>query len=143
MARRSRFGMQFEGFTDLTEQYDRLGGDLKGIVNECLIKARDIVTPKLQQDMRKHKRSGRTEAAIITNSTPKWEGDKGSIDVGFEFPEGLPSIFLMYGTKVNGTPRVKPYKKLYNDIYGGKTKREIKEAQEQILKDAIRQRLGG
>ena len=138
MARRSRFGIQFEGFSELMEQYDKLGGDLKGVANDCLIKAREIVTPKLQQDMQKHKRTGKTAAAIRSNTTPQWDGDKGTIKVGFEFPEGLTSIFLMYGT-----PRTKPDKKLYNDIYGGKTKREIKEAQEQILKNAIQRRLGG
>ena len=140
MARRSRsrFGIQFNGFEELMEQFDKLDGDLKEVTEECLKKAHEIVTPNVQADMNKHNRTGTTKRSIATDSTVKWEGTKATIKVGFKFPEGLSSVFLMYGT-----PRMQKDQKLYNDIYGGRTKNQIARAQREILENAIQNRLGG
>lgn len=135
---KSKFGIQFDGFTELMERLDKLNGDLRNVTEECLIAAHDIVTPKLKADISRHHRTGHTEQQIKSDKKVKWDGMTASIDVGFKLPEGLASIFLMYGT-----PRMKKDTKLYNDIYGNAVKKEIAAKQEEILKSEIAKRLGG
>ena len=135
----NKFGIQFDGFTELMENFDRLGGDLKEVSEECLTVAHEVVTPKIKADIRRHKRTGATEKSIKNNVQISWEGTTASVGVGFKIGEGgLPSIFLMYGT-----PRMKKDTKLYNDIYGSAVRKEIAAKQEEILQNAIAQRLGG
>lgn len=140
MARRNkRFGVTFDGFNDMMAELDALEGDIKQVTSECLEVAHDTITPKIHEAMRKHHLTGDTERAVKDNSNVKWSGSTASIDVGFKIREGgLPSVFLMYGT-----PKMKKDTKLYNAIYGRKARNEIAEKQQQILTDAIQQRLGG
>lgn len=134
-----KFGIQFDGFTELMENFDKLGGDLKAVSEDCLRAAHEIVTPKLHADMTRHHRTGDTEKSIIDTANVDWDGTTASIDVGFDLKHGgMPSIYLMYGT-----PRMPKDTKLYNDIYGSAVKKQISTKQEEILQNAIRRRLGG
>lgn len=136
---RNKIGMTFKGFEEMSAKFEELGGHLKEVVTECLEKSHDYVTPKLHDDMKKHKRTGRTDSSIGDNSHVEWEGNKGFIKVGFNIKDGgLPSIFLMYGT-----PRMKKDSKLYNDIYGKKTREEIKKLQEEIFRKKTDAIMGG
>lgn len=151
------WGIQFDGFTALSERYQKLGGDLKEIANECLTFIPRKVNPKLKKAMDKHERTGKTEKTIVEGQSPTWAGDTATIKVGFDISNGgLPSIFLMYGTArhtpVNqyGTPRREGAKenpgfdadkKLYNAIFGTAVRKEISTEQEQIFIDAIEKRL--
>lgn len=136
---RNRFAVTFEGFNELMENLDRLGGDLKEITEECLQVPNKIIAPKLHADMKKHKRTGKTEQSTVENSRVTWEGTKASVEVGFNLKNGgIPSIFLMYGT-----PKMRKDTKLYNDIYSSRVKKAIQEEQEKILQRAIQRRLGG
>lgn len=135
----NKFGIQFDGFDELMENFDRLGGDLRSVTEDCLKAAHEVVTPKIKTDIQRHKRTGATEKSIKNDVQIEWQGTTASVGVGFKIGEGgLPSIFLMYGT-----PRMKKDTKLYNDIYGSAVKKEIAEKQEEILQSAIAQRLGG
>ena len=134
-----KFGIQFDGFTELMENLDRLNGDLKNVAEDCLTVAHTTITPNLHTEMSRHKLTGETEKSIVDKSVVKWEGTTASVDVGFKIRNGgLPSIFLMYGT-----PKMAKDTKLYNSIYGAKVKKEIAKKQEEILQNAISQRLGG
>lgn len=136
---RNKVGMTFKGFEEMSAKFEELGGSLKKVATECLEKSHDHVTPKIHTDMKKHRRTGRTEASISDNSRVEWEGNTGSIKVGFNIKEGgFPSIFLMYGT-----PRMKKDSKLYNDIYGKKTRDEIKKLQEEIFRKKTDAIMGG
>lgn len=136
---KSKFGIQFDGFMELAEKFDKLGGDLKNITEECLKAAHEEVASKLPADMVKHNRTGATSGSIIEEAVVKWDGQTAGIDVGFNLKNGgMPSIFLMYGT-----PRMKKDTKLYNDIYGANTQKRIAEKQEKIMQNGIRERLGG
>ena len=135
---RKRFGIQFEGFEELIEAYDKLGGDLKKVASDCLDEATKLVHPELKKQMEKHKRTGTTENSIKDGKV-EWEGTTGSIPVGFDLKYGgMPSIYLMYGT-----PRMQKDTKLYNAIYGASTQKKVSEAQREILEKAIKKRLGG
>lgn len=139
MAKKSKFGVTFEGFDELMTQLDGLEGDLKQVTTDCLEVAHETVTPNVHGAMRKHHQTGATEKSIKDNSKVTWEGSTASIDVGFKISDGgLPSIFLMYGT-----PKMKKDTKLYNSIYGKKVRDEIAEKQQDILNKAISKRLGG
>lgn len=134
---RNKIGLELKGFEEWIERLENLGGDVKEAAEDSLQVAYSTITPKVIADMKKHKRTGRTAGAIVKKSDVKWEGTTASIDVGFKFPEGLASVFLMYGT-----PRMKKDTKLYNDIYGSRVKKEIAKKQEEIFTGMI-ERLGG
>lgn len=134
-----KIGLQFEGWDTLFEKLDELEGDVQSIAEKALETAQSHIAPKLQKDMAKHHRTGRTEASIISGEKARWSGTTAEIDVGFRIRDGgLASVFLMYGT-----PRMKKDQKLYNDIYGAKTRKEIAAQQQEILTNAIKERLGG
>lgn len=134
---KNKIGLELKGFEEWIERLENLGGDVKEAAEDSLQVAYSTITPKVIADMKKHKRTGRTAGAIVKKSDVKWEGTTASIDVGFKFPEGLASVFLMYGT-----PRMKKDTKLYNDIYGSRVKKEIAKKQEEIFTGMI-ERLGG
>lgn len=136
---RNRVGMSFKGFEEMAAKFDSMGGDLRSVVTECLEKTNAHITPKLHADMQKHNRSGKTESSISDSSHVEWEGANAYIKVGFNIKEGgLPSIFLMYGT-----PRMKKDTRLYNDIYGKKTRDEVRVIQEQIFRRKFDEIMGG
>ncbi|MCI8868155.1 MAG: hypothetical protein HFE61_08495 [Anaerotignum sp.] len=127
---RNRIGMSFAGFEEMAAEFDALGGELREVITECLEKSHGLVTPKLHADMARHRRTGRTERSILDDVRVEWSGTKAFVDVGFDIQNGgLASIFLMYGT-----PRMKKDTKLYNDIYGKKTRDEIRALQEEIFR---------
>ena len=133
---RNRIGIQFDGFEDMAERLSRSAGKLEAATEKALIKSQKLVADKLKADMDKHRRSGDTEKSIIENGEVTWEQGKtkATIRVGFKLSEGgWPSIFLMYGT-----PKMRPDKKLYRDVYGAATKRELAAIQQEIFKDALR-----
>lgn len=135
---KKKFGLEFSGFEELSDKLQELGGDLKAVTEEALISTHKHITPKLHVDMKKHYRTGKTESSIFDSPKVIWVGDVGSIDVGFDIANGgINSIFLMYGT-----PRAKPDKQLYQDIYDNKTKKEIAELQEEVFLNAIKKSLG-
>lgn len=162
---RKRFGIEFKGWEELIADYDKLGGEVKKIVEECLEVAPEMINPNLKRDMVKHKRTKDTEKSkdtvksIVESPKVEWEGNIGKIPVGFNLKKGgMPSIFLMYGTarhaprnqyggaknpEAKQNPGIDTDRKLYNDIYGTAIKRKIGEKQEDILKKAIEKRLGG
>lgn len=157
MAKKKGWGINFEGFTNLSERYQKLGGDLKKIADECLQFIPDAVNPGLKKAMAKHKRTGRTAGTLVEGQKPEWTGDTATIQVGFDISHGgLASVFLMYGTArhtpVNkyGTPKkpgakenpgIKADKKLYNAIYGNAVQKEISQEQEKIYTQAVKERL--
>lgn len=131
-------GITLEGFDELIAKLDSLNGNVKRAVTDCLQQSQEVISEKLETDMKKHKRTGDTARAIVKNTPVKWSGTKASVDVGFRFAEGLPSVFLMYGT-----PRMKKDSKLYADVYGKKTRDEIARMQALIIADEIHNAMKG
>lgn len=135
---RNKIGLQFEGFEGLIEELERVEGNVKGAVEECLQVSCDIVTNELETAMNRHIRTGKTKESIKKDNPVLWEGTTAEISVGFSFPEGLSSVFLMYGT-----PRMKKDQKVYNAIYGKKVRDKIAKKQEEILHKAVDNAIGG
>ena len=130
--------LEFAGFEEMAERLDKLGGDLKKTTEKALIETHKLLTPKVEEAFKRHdvKYSHDTMKSLKKDPKVEWSGSTAEIGVGFKISEGgFPSIFVMYGTKVYGTPRVAPDKKLYNSIYGNKKK--IRELQEGIFAEEI------
>ena len=135
----NKIGLQFEGFEELANQFEALGGDLKAATENALKASKQAITPGIQQAIDKHRKTGDTEKSLDKSMKVNWEGTTASIDIGFHVRQGgLPSIFLMYGT-----PRVKKDRKLYNSIYGSKVKRQVAEIQKETFQKMIMRRMGG
>lgn len=135
---KNKIGLELDGFEELIAKLDKMNGDIKGTVEDCLKVANDIIEPQLQTAMQKHRRTGKTAGSIIKTDKVEWQGQTASIDVGFTFPKGLPSVFLMYGT-----PRMKKDTKVYNAVYGKRTKDQIARMQALIISDEINKAMGG
>lgn len=136
---KNKIGLSFEGLEEMAMKFDELGGDLKSVTTECLEKSHSHVTEKLHKDMKRHNRTGRTDKSIVDKAKVEWNGNTGSVDIGFDIHNGgLASIFLMHGT-----PRMKKDSRLYADVYGSKTRKEVQELQEEIFKKATDEIMGG
>lgn len=136
MAKKMR--LEFTGFEEYAERLDKLGGNLKKTTEKALIETHKLLTPKVDEVFKKHdvKYSHETMKSLKKDARVEWDGSVAAIGVGFKISEGgYPSIFIMYGTTVHGTPRIAPDKKLYNAIYGNKKK--IRELQEKIFAEEI------
>ncbi len=138
MARRNRIGLTFTGLDELATRIDQVGGNLKATTEHALKESFNHVTPKLETDINRHVVTGETKQSLRKTPEIEWKGHSASVKVGFDISHGgLPSIFLMYGT-----PRNRKDTKLYNDIYGNKTKQKIAEIQKEIFNEEIRRMIG-
>jgi hypothetical protein len=136
---KNKIGLKFDGFEELINQFEAMGGDLKIATENALKASKEAVTPGIQQAINKHRKTGDTEKSLDKSMTVDWQGTTASIDIGFHVRQGgLPSIFLMYGT-----PRTKKDTKLYNSVYGSKVKRQVAEAQKEVFQKMIARRMGG
>ena len=151
---RNRIGLQFDGWEDYIAKLDNLGGTqtMKKGVEEALIESKKHVNPLIDKAMVKSNLPAHgdysvdegTRKSIDDDMSVEWEGMTGSIKVGFDFSKsGMKSIFLMYGTEVNGTPRQDPVTGLKSAIYGSKTQKEIAEIQEKVLINHIKKVMEG
>lgn len=148
-------GIKFKGFEEMIENFEKMGGDTKRIVEECLEASAEIITPKLKTDITKHNRTHKTERSIAENQQVTWEGTKARIPVGFKLRRGgWASIYLMYGTArhapanqygtYSGTVRgVTQDKKLHDDVYGSAVARQINAKQKEIFNREIQKKMGG
>lgn len=135
---RNKMSFEFDGFIQLSEKLMKLGGDLERTTEKALKKSFEAVTPGIESAITPHKLTGTTQSTLRKDGTVKWNGSVAEVPVGFDISGGgLPSIFLMYGT-----PHMKPDRKLYNSIYGAKTRKRVRELQAQIFSDELGKVLG-
>lgn len=135
----NRLELEFRGLEELMQRIDASGGSMKEAADEALLEAKRAVTPGIQREIGKHRRTGKTEASLDGDMTVSWVGFEASVDIGFHVRQGgLPSIFLMYGT-----PRVKPDRALYNSIYGNSAREAIYKAEEKALHKYLEKVVGG
>lgn len=134
----NKISCTFDGFNILAEQLDEITTNIKPAVNECLTESHKVITDAADNAIKKHKKTGKTEASLIKKPFVEWKGNVAGIEVGFDIVNGgLPSIFLMYGTSVHGTQRTKKDQALYNAFNGKKIKDTIAEIQSNIMKKHI------
>lgn len=142
---RNKIYFKFDGMDYYIKKLDEMGKRIDLVTEKCLIESKKYVTNKLEQDSIKpnypHEGDysiGTTKDSIDKSNDIGWEGSTAYIKVGYDFNiSGLTSIFLMYGVEGPGKRKIDPVKKLYNDIYGYKTRKEVAKLQEEIFKKAI------
>ena len=140
---KTKLSIDFEGYSILKRQLDELGGKAtERAVDSALKASQQLIARQVSAAMTPHNGTGNLKKQIVTTNPVEWTGDTASIGVGFNIRgenglEGLPSIFLMYGTKLHGQPHIKPDRELYNAVYGAKTKKEIKKIQEEVFNKVI------
>lgn len=151
---KKKTGISFKGFEEMLENFQKLGGNAKEIVEECLEVVPDMINPNLKNDMTRHNKRRRVVGSIAENQRVEWEGSVAKMPVGFKLREGgWASIYLMYGTarhapanqygKYSGVVKgVTQDKKLHDDIYGTAIKRRINEKQQEIFFREIKKRMG-
>lgn len=136
---KNKITVDFSGFDVLKKQLDAIGGDAtKRAIESALIASQQVVAEQVNTAMIPHTRTGKTQRSIVRNSPVEWTGDTAAIGIGFDISGGgLPSIFLMYGTKLHGQPHIEPDRNLYNAVYGAQTKKKIMEMQEQAFNKVL------
>lgn len=127
-----------KGITDMMEQIDRMGLDLRMAANEALQETQQLVQEKVATAAgayagrgRKGYATGDMYSSIGAVDPLQWEGDVATIGVGFKLPAGggWHSIFIMYGT-----PRISKDAAVYNAIRGSATRSQIEQKQEEVLR---------
>lgn len=129
---RNKLSVDFTGVDRYIERLQELGGESTRRAIEGALKASQAyVANSAAQAMKPHDKTGAVSRSIVRNAPVEWTGDTvAAIPVGFKISDGgLPSIFLMYGTKVHGQPHITPDRALYNAVYGAKVKRKVRELQ--------------
>ena len=141
---KNKITLDFAGFETIKKQLDQLGGDAtKRAIDEALKASQQIVAQKVSAAMAPHNFTGKTTKSIVYDDPVEWTGDTAAVGVGFNIRGGgLPSIFLMYGTKLHGQPHITPDRNLYEAVYGANTRKEIQRVQEaafdKVLNEVIR-----
>ena len=141
---KNKFSVDFSGFEQYQRKLEALAGGeaVKDTLNTALKETQSIIAGKVDAAMSSHNDTGRLQKTIIKSDPPEWSAGVGSVNVGFDITaggsyDGLPSIFLMYGTQLYGQPHIKPDKNLYNAVYGAATKRQVQDVQKKAFENAI------
>lgn len=134
----SKFKLEFDGLAEMAKRLEKMNLSVQETAEEALKQTHAHVTSKIENAMESSRynfsRTGKTKGALQRDANIEWEGSTASVPVGFDIAGGgLPSIFLMHGTTVHGTPRVAPDKGLYNAVFGAKTRKEIAELQQNVF----------
>lgn len=125
--KRKTLRLDTSGIEKLLTELDSLGGNARSAAEHALKQAAYKIGGDTKRAIKKENlpaqgkySTGVTEESIITKPEIKWDGDVASVGVGFDFDEPGAGGFLITGTKVYGTPRMKPVKEL-REIYKSKT----------------------
>lgn len=143
---KNKIGIQFDGLERMIKNLESANVDVRKAIDEALVETKKHINAKLERDTinSNFPARGKYSAGTLKKSIDKeykveWAGMIAEIKVGYDFNKsGLESIFMLYGT-----PRHKPAKKLKNDIYGSKTKKELAEVQQKALTNAIERATNG
>ena len=136
---KNKISIDFDGFNVLKKQLDEIGGNATQRAVESALKAsQQVIAEQVEAAIETHTLTGKTKKSIVSNSPVEWTGDTASVGVGFDIGGGgLPSIFLMYGTKLHGQPHIAPDRKLYDAVYGAQTRKEISKIQEEAFEKVL------
>lgn len=102
--------LSLQGVEELLKEIEKLGGSVNSAAEKAILASAHPFTQELKQSIAKHKRSGLTEKALRSPQQVKWEGNRCSLQVGFDLSSGgLPAIFLEYGTpRMSARPFIRP-----------------------------------
>jgi hypothetical protein len=142
---KNKIGLQFSGLDEMIERLEAAEANIKSATEAALKASKSIVNQGLTKDTTNANfpaggkyATGALKKSIDKDFNVKWEGTTAGIEIGYDFKKsGMAQIFLMYGT-----PKMAKVQKIYDDIYGTRTKRKIAEAQKAAMQKVI-DRVGG
>lgn len=148
MARKSRKnGFDTSALEKYAEKLEKLGGSdaLKRATEAGMHQAKAAINKQVTAAMQHPNlpaggkyATDETLESLDRSSPVTWEGNVGSIPVGFDMSKsGITSILLMHGT-----PTMPPVPGLHDALYGKKGKAAARKAQEEAMQKVI-ERLGG
>ena len=137
---RNKIGLQFNGLEEMIERLEAAEASIKTATEAALKASKQVVNEQLTRDTtnanfpaRGKYATGALKKSIDKDFNVNWEGTTASLKIGYDFKKsGMASIFLMYGT-----PKMPKVQKLYDDIYGNRTKRKVAEAQEAAMQKIV------
>lgn len=137
---KNRVGLQFDGLEQMISNLEKASVDVREATESALLASKQLVTSGLVRDTVKANlpAKGKYSTGDLAKSIDKdysvnWAGFTAEVKVGYDFSKsGLASIMVLYGT-----PRMKPAKKLYNDIYGSRIKKQLAEVQQEALNKVL------
>lgn len=125
--------MSFSGVDEIIHDIERLSSDIPKAVEKAVIKSGELATQEYLKVIDKHRYSGLTEDSIKMNLNVKNDGEKITLQTGFDIDRGgIASIWLD-----RGTPVQKPVK----FIQKVKRNKAVKEAIEKTLKKEVKKLL--
>lgn len=141
MAGRYKLYIDSSAFESLAETLDRLGGDLKSVVDDALQQAAETVAADTLEAVnasnlpaRGRYSTGDTEKSVIRESDVRveWSGNIASVGLGFDKSKKGAGGFL-----ITGTPRMQPDYAL-EQIFARKTyQKKIMQDIQDVFMDAI------
>lgn len=143
MPKKNTMSVDFSGVDVYLRQLSQFEGATKAAVSDAMRKTQGYIAEKAATAAAKHTKYAKSERpmlrSIIKNGEAIWTGSKAEIAVGFDILDGgLPSIFLMYGTKLHGQPHIAPDREMFNAVYGSATKKAVRQLQEQAFDDVLK-----
>ncbi len=96
--------LDLKGLSDLLERIQKVGGNIDAAAEKALVESAKLFVEDLKSGIKKHRRTGLTEASLNDPTQLQREGNQLTLNVGFDLGKGgLPALFLEYGT-----PSIKP-----------------------------------
>lgn len=145
---KNQMSVDFTGVDSYLNRLKRIPGAAEKAITEALKDTQEIVADKAAASIAPHSKTGATAGTILRDGNVVWTMDAASIAVGFEIEDssgnmtGLPSIFIMHGTKVDGQQRIEPDKAMYLAVYGKATRQEARRLQEQAFDKVLNEVMG-
>ena len=132
---KAKLSIDFKGYDILKKQLDSIGGKATERAVESSLKAsQQLIARQVNAAMTPHNNTGKVKEQIVKNNLGFNIRSESGLD-------GLPSIFLMYGTQLHGQPHIAPDRNLYNAVYGSGTRKRVKKIQKETFQKVIERAL--
>lgn len=129
----AKITIEFDGFDEALKRFEEMEKDLKPVVEKALKETHRVMTPGIKSAIAPHHMTGDTEGSLRESPKVKWNGNVGEIGVGFDISnDGLPSVFLMYGT-----PTMRPDMKLWDAVFGNAITKKVSDIQKNIFMEEL------
>jgi HK97 gp10 family phage protein len=102
--------LQLAGVEELLRSIEKMGGNVNQAAEKAILASATPFAQDLKNAIKKHHRTGLTESTLKEPKQVMWEGNRCSINVGFDLKAGgLPALFLEYGTpRMKARPFIRP-----------------------------------
>ena len=102
--------LELTGVEELLLSIEKMGGDINQAAEKAILDCAKPFHQELKLAIKKHRRSGLTEATLHEPIKVHWVGNRCSLQVGFNLKAGgLPALFLEYGTpRMKARPFIRP-----------------------------------